>query len=102
MGLVKGGDVDNAIVIVEHPIPDEQLEELCSLFNVKKLRISDKGYLNNLRLYFNDECGRHKLLDLMGDLRLSGGFLRAQVTASKPGHAINTRAAQAIRDAIKK
>ena len=102
MGLVKGGDVDNAIVIVEHPIPDEQLEELCSLFNVKKLRISDKGYLNNLRLYFNDECGRHKLLDLMGDLRLSGGFLRAQVTACKPGHAINTRAAQAIRAAIKK
>ena len=102
MGLVKGGDVDNAIVIVEHPIPNEQLNELCSLFKVKNLKISDKGYLNNLRLYFNDECGRHKLLDLMGDLRLSGGFLRAQVTACKPGHAINTRAAQAIRAAIKK
>ncbi len=100
MGLVKGGDVDNAIVIVEHPIPEEQLEQLCSLFNVKKLKISDKGYLNNLKLHFNDECGRHKLLDLMGDLRLSGGFLQAKVTACKPGHAINTRAAQAIRTAI--
>ena len=100
MGLVKGGDVDNAIVIVEHPIPEEQLEQLCSLFNVKKLKISNKGYLNNLKLHFNDECGRHKLLDLMGDLRLSGGFLQAKVTACKPGHAINTRAAQAIRTAI--
>ena len=100
MGLVKGGDVDNAIVIVEHPIPEDQLNELCSLFNVKKLKISDKGYLNNLKLHFNDECGRHKLLDLMGDLRLSGGFLRARVTACKPGHAINTRAAQEIRAAI--
>ena len=102
MGLVKGGDVDNAIVIVEHPIPDEQLAELCSLFKVKTLKISDKGYLNNLKLHFNDECGRHKLLDLMGDLRLSGGFLLGKVTACKPGHAINTRAAQAIRAAIKK
>ena len=102
MGLVKGGDVDNAIVIVEHPIPDEQLKELCSLFKVKNLKISDKGYLNNLKLHFNDECGRHKLLDLMGDLRLSGGFLRATVTANKPGHAINTRAARAIREAIQK
>lgn len=100
MGLVKGGDVDNAIVIVEHPIPEDQLEQLCSLFNVKKLKISNKGYLNNLKLHFNDECGRHKLLDLMGDLRLSGGFLQAKVTACKPGHAINTRAAQAIRTAI--
>ena len=102
MGLVKGGDVDNAIVIVEHPIPEDQLNELCSLFKVKSLKISDKGYLNNLKLHFNDECGRHKLLDLMGDLRLSGGYLKAKVTAVKPGHAINTRAAQAIRAAIKK
>ena len=101
MGLVKGGDVDNAIVIVEHPIPEDQLDQLCALFKVKKLKISDKGYLNNLKLHFNDECGRHKLLDLMGDLRLSGGFLRAKVTACKPGHAINTRAAQAVRNAIK-
>ena len=100
MGLVKGGDVENAIVIVEHPIPDEQLDELCSLFKTKKLKISSKGYLNNLKLHFNDECGRHKLLDLIGDLRLSGGFLRAKVTACKPGHAINTRAAQAILKAI--
>ncbi len=101
MGLVKGGDVDNAIVIVEHPIPEGQLDELCALFQVKKLKVSQKGYLNNLKLRFNDECGRHKMLDLMGDLRLCGGFLHAKVTAYKPGHSINTRAAKAVRAALK-
>ena len=101
MGLVKGGDVDNAIVIVEHPIPEGQLDELCTLFQVKKLKVSEKGYLNNLKLRFNDECGRHKLLDLMGDMRLCGGFPRAIVTAYKPGHSINTRAAKAVREALK-
>ncbi|MBR1927220.1 MAG: UDP-3-O-[Bacteroidales bacterium] len=96
--LVKGGDVENAIVIVEHPVSEEQVGRLSSLFNVPKLAINDNGYLNNLRLRFPDECGRHKLLDLIGDLALSGGRLKAKVEAFKPGHSINTRMAKAIRE----
>lgn len=99
--LVKGGDVDNAIVIVEHPVSDEQVARLASLFNVPKLAINDNGYLNNLQLRFPDECGRHKLLDMIGDLYLSGGLLNARIEAFKPGHSINTRMARAIREAIK-
>lgn len=98
--LVKGGDVDNAIVIVEHPVTDEQVERLSSLFNVPRLAINDEGYLNNLQLRFPDECGRHKLLDMIGDLALSGGRLMAKVEAFKPGHTINTRMARAIIEAI--
>ena len=98
--LVKGGDVDNAIVIVEHPASPEQVEKLSGLFDVPKLAIDDNGYLNNLELRFPDECGRHKLLDMMGDLMLSGGILKARVEAFKPGHSINTRTAKAVREAI--
>lgn len=99
--LVKGGDLDNAIVIVEHPVSDEQIEHMSKLFNVPKLKISDKGYLTNVRLRFPNECARHKLLDLIGDLRLAGGFLKAKVTAYKSGHSINTTAARQIRSLYK-
>lgn len=71
--LIKGGDLDNALVI------------------------TDDGYMGNPTLHFPDECGRHKLLDLLGDLRLAGGFLNAHITAYKPGHSINTKAAKALR-----
>jgi UDP-3-O-[3-hydroxymyristoyl] N-acetylglucosamine deacetylase/3-hydroxyacyl-[acyl-carrier-protein] dehydratase len=99
--LVKGGDVDNAIVIVEHTVSQEQVDRLSHLFNVPSLAIDDKGYLNNLKLHFPDECGRHKLLDMIGDLYLSGGLINARIEAFKPGHSINTRMAKAIREAIK-
>ncbi len=98
--LVKGGDVDNAIVIVEHPVTAGQVERLSALFDVPELAINDNGYLNNLKLHFPNECGRHKLLDLIGDLRLAGGYLKAKVTAFKPGHTINTKAAAAVRDRL--
>lgn len=95
--LVKGGDIDNAIVIVEHPVTQEQVERLSRLFNVPALDVCENGYLNNLRLHFGNECARHKLLDLIGDLRLTGGFLKAKVTAEKAGHGINTAAAKQVR-----
>ena len=75
--LIKGGDLENALVITED------------------------GYLGNPRLHFPDECGRHKLLDLLGDLCLAGGPLLARVTAFKPGHTLNTRAAKALRELFK-
>ena len=95
--LVKGGDVDNAIVIVEHPVTDDQVQQMSQLFNVPALEVREDGYLSNLVLRFPNECARHKLLDLIGDLRLAGGFLKAKVTAEKAGHGINTSAALKIR-----
>ena len=96
-GLVKGGDVDNAIVIVEHPVTPEQVDNMSRLFNLPALEVRDDGYLSNLVLRFPNECSRHKLLDLIGDLRLAGGFLKAKITAEKSGHGINTAAARQIR-----
>ena len=100
--LVKGGDVDNAIVIVEHPVTDEQVQQMSQLFNVPALKVREDGYLSNLVLRFPNECSRHKLLDLIGDLRLAGGFLKVKVTAEKAGHGINTDAAKEIRGAALK
>lgn len=99
--LIKGGDVDNAIVIVEEAVTEEQLSSISNLFNLPGLKITDGGYLNNLELHFADECGRHKLLDLLGDFRLAGGYLNARITAYKPGHSINTKAAKALRALLK-
>ena len=95
--LIKGGDVENAIVIVEYPVSREQLEHMSKLFNVPMLERCENGYLNNLQLRFSNECARHKLLDLIGDFRLVGGFLKAEVKAVRPGHTINTNAAKEIR-----
>ena len=99
-GLVKGGDVDNAIVIVEHPVTDEQVQRMSQLFNIPALKVREDGYLSNLVLRFPNECSRHKLLDLIGDLRLAGGFLKARITAEKAGHGINTEAAKAVRESL--
>ena len=98
--LVKGGDVDKAIVIVEHPVTDDQVQQMSQLFNVPALEVREDGYLSNLVLRFPNECSRHKLLDLIGDLRLAGGFLKAKITAEKAGHGINTEAAKKIRENI--
>lgn len=99
-GLVKGGDVSNAIVILEHPVPQKQIDDLCALLGLPSLTATESGYLDNLKLHFPDECGRHKMLDIIGDLRLAGGWLNARVTAFKPGHTINSLAAKEIRKAL--
>lgn len=99
-GLVKGGDVENAIVIVEKPVSDRKLAHMAKVFKQPEMKVTPDGYLSNLELRFPDECGRHKLLDIMGDIRLCGGFLKAHVTAYKPGHRINTNAAESIREQI--
>jgi len=100
-GLSKGGDMDNAIVVVERPTTPEQIAHISKLFRAPKLTVSE-GYLTNLSLHFPDECGRHKLLDLIGDMRLCGGYLNAKIIAYKPGHGINTATAKAVRMAVHK
>lgn len=93
-GLIKGGDVDNAIVIVEHPVSAEQIDAMCTFFGQPRLDVTPSGYLSNIQLHFPNECGRHKLLDLIGDMRLMGGFPKAKISAYKSGHTINSLAAR--------
>ena len=100
-GLVKGGDVDNAIVVVEHPVSAEQIDTMCRLFGQPKLDVTSEGYLSNIKLHFPNECGRHKLLDLIGDMRLLGGFPKAKISAFKPGHTINSVASRTALTHIK-
>ena len=92
--------MDNAIVIVEHPVTPEQVQNMSNLFNIPALEVREDGYLSNLVLRYPNECARHKLLDLIGDLRLAGGFLKAKITAERSGHSINTTAAKKIRENI--
>lgn len=94
--LIKGGDMDNAIVIVENPVSEEVFEKMKTLFNVENLECPRRGYLNNLTLHFPDECARHKLLDVMGDFALVGKFMKANITTKKSGHLINTGVAKAL------
>ncbi len=97
-GLIKGGNLDNAIVIADQDLPDDELRRIA-----KKLGISDSiimgktGMLNNRELRFRNEPARHKLLDLMGDLALIGAPLKAQILAARPGHASNVEFAKKIR-----
>lgn len=101
LGLAKGGNVQNAIIIVEKPVSKFRLRIAARRFRQPMLSVTPEGYLSNLELRFPDECGRHKLLDIMGDLRLAGGFLKANVTAYKPGHKINTLTAKKLREKIR-
>lgn len=96
LGLARGGDVENAIVIVDKPVSRMRLKIMSKMLGQPLLDVTPEGYLSNLTLRFPDECGRHKLLDIIGDLRLCGGFLKARVEAYKPGHALNTTAAKEV------
>lgn len=99
--LIKGGDLENALVIVEKPVPEEALSRMAALFNVEKVGVLPNGYLDNVRLHFPNECARHKLLDLIGDFSLIGTRILGKVTAFKSGHRINTDMARIVRERIK-
>lgn len=100
--LIKGGDVDNAIVLVDHLVPQEELDELAALLNKPKIKIEEKGVLNNIKLHFQNEPARHKLLDIVGDFALIGVPLKAHILAARPGHKANTEFAKKIKDLIKR
>jgi UDP-3-O-[3-hydroxymyristoyl] N-acetylglucosamine deacetylase / 3-hydroxyacyl-[acyl-carrier-protein] dehydratase len=88
--LVKGGDVDNAIVIMDQPMALEELNRIADLFNQKHIEVNKIGILNNLTLHFDNECARHKLLDVIGDLALIGKRIKGRIVAKRPGHGPNT------------
>jgi len=98
VGLIKGGDIDNAVVIVDHNLNDKQLDELRKKIGVKeKVTIGSNGILNNKELRFKNEPVRHKLLDLLGDLALIGAPIKAQILAARPGHKANVEFAKQVR-----
>ncbi len=95
--LIKGGDLNNAIVIIDQEISQEGLDRLADLTNHPRVEVKPQGILNNLELHFDNECARHKLLDVIGDLSLLGKRLKGRVIASKPGHGPNTLFAQELK-----
>lgn len=101
MNLIKGGDMDNAIVVVENPVANEQLDHLKTIFNKPDIQITG-GYLNNLELRFNNELARHKLLDLLGDFALLGMRIKGRVWATRPGHFANTEFMKQLKLTIRK
>ncbi len=101
MNLIKGGDLDNAIVVVENPLSDEQLEHLKKIFNKSEITING-GYINNLELRFSNELARHKLLDLLGDLALLGRRINGRVWATRPGHFANSTFMSELKVAIRR
>ena len=100
--LVKGGDINNAIVVVDKPVTDEEMNRLAKAFGRKKVEVKSEGYLNNLELRFPNEPARHKLLDVVGDLALIGVPIKAHIIANRPGHSSNVKFAQKIKQYIKK
>ncbi len=100
-GLIKGGDLDNAIVLVEKEVTDEYLQKLAHLLGREEdleVQVSGIGILNNSELKFQNEPARHKLLDIIGDLALLGRFIKGHILAARPGHTGNVEFARMLRD----
>ncbi len=100
--LVKGGDINNAIVVVDKPVTEKEMTRLAKAFKREKMEIKSEGYLNNLELRFPNEPARHKLLDVVGDLALIGFPIKARIIANRPGHSTNVAFAKKIKQYIKK
>ena len=100
--LIKGGDLSNAIVVVDRTVEDDELDHLAKLFNKSKVGVRKEGILNNVELRYKNEPARHKLLDVIGDLALVGRPLKAQILATRPGHAANVAFAKKLKRLIEK
>jgi UDP-3-O-[3-hydroxymyristoyl] N-acetylglucosamine deacetylase / 3-hydroxyacyl-[acyl-carrier-protein] dehydratase len=100
--LIKGGDINNAIVIVDKPVDEKEMKRLNQIFRRDKIEVKSEGYLNNVELRFPNEPARHKLLDVVGDLALVGYPIKARIIANRPGHSSNVEFAKKIKQYIKK
>ncbi|MCF0159172.1 MAG: bifunctional UDP-3-O-[3-hydroxymyristoyl] N-acetylglucosamine deacetylase/3-hydroxyacyl-ACP dehydratase [Bacteroidaceae bacterium] len=100
-GLIKGGDLDNAIVIYENQLPQEQLDKLADLIGAEHRDASQLGYLNHKPLVWDNEPARHKLLDIIGDMALIGRPIKGRIIATRPGHTINNKFARLMRKEIR-
>ncbi|WP_295731926.1 bifunctional UDP-3-O-[3-hydroxymyristoyl] N-acetylglucosamine deacetylase/3-hydroxyacyl-ACP dehydratase [uncultured Muribaculum sp.] len=99
--LIKGGDLDNAIVIYDSPMEQSELDRLADLMGVPHKNVDEFGYINNVPLTCDNEPARHKLLDVLGDIALIGRPLKGKIIASRPGHSLNTVFSKKIRKEIK-
>jgi hypothetical protein len=99
---VKGGNLDNALVIVDKRVSQGELDRLADLFHHSHVEVKENGYLSNTELTFSNEPARHKILDVIGDLSLIGCRLQGRVIATKPGHSVNTEMAKQIRKILKR
>lgn len=95
--LIKGGDLNNAIVIVDRVVENHELENIAKMLGKPKVEVKKEGILNNIELRYNNEPARHKLLDIIGDLALAGRPLKAQILAARPGHAANVAFARKLK-----
>ena len=100
--LIKGGDMENAIVIYERQITQEQLDQLADLLHVPHMDATNLGYIQPKPLVWENECTRHKLLDIIGDMALIGKPLKGRIIATRPGHTINNKFARLLRREIRK
>jgi len=100
--LIKGGDINNAIVVVDKAVTKEEMARLAKAFGREKMEIKSEGYLNNLELRFPNEPARHKLLDVIGDLALIGYPIKGHIIANRPGHSSNVAFAKKLKQYIKK
>ena len=100
-GLIKGGDLNNAIVYVDKDISPETMENLKKAFGKESITVKPNGILDNLTLHYPNEAARHKLLDVIGDLALIGTRIKGKVIANKPGHFVNTQFAKKMSKIIK-
>ncbi len=99
--LIKGGDLNNAIVYVDKELSDSTMQKLKKAFNKEDIKIKSNGILDNLTLHWANEAARHKLLDVIGDLALVGKRIRGKIIANKPGHSVNTMFAKKLAKIIK-
>ncbi len=100
-GLIKGGDLDNAIVIYERKMPQDKFDKLADVMGVPHMDANELGYINHEPLVWPNECARHKLLDVIGDLALIGKPIRGRIIATRPGHTINNKFARQMRKEIR-
>lgn len=100
--LIKGGDLNNAIVVVDKPVTEDQVKKISKFFDKLDVKVTESGILNNLKLRFPNEPARHKLLDLIGDLALVGYPFKAHIIANRPGHFSNIQFAKKIKEHIRK
>ncbi len=100
-GLIKGGDIDNAIVIYDEPVSQEKIDSICKLMNVPSMEVTQLGYINPTPLKWDNEPARHKLMDVIGDLALIGRPIKGRVVAIRPGHTINNKFTRMIRKEVR-
>ncbi len=100
-GLIKGGDLDNAIVIYDEPIAQDKIDHICDLVGVEHMNLSQLGYINPIPLKWDNEPARHKLMDVIGDIALIGRPLKGRVVAIRPGHTVNNKFTRMVRKEVR-